>query len=140
MPVKSLNPYINLNGTAAEALAYYEKALGAKVQDRMTFAQLPPEMQNDPTMKDRIMHATFKIGDALMMISDTMPNAPVAAGGNVQIALHYTDPAEMVGPFEALAAGGKVTQPLIDTFWGAKFGMLMDRFGVEWMFNAELKK
>jgi uncharacterized glyoxalase superfamily protein PhnB len=60
--------------------------------------------------------------------------------GNVQIALDFTELAEMARAFQALASGGKVTLPIQDTFWGAEFGMLTDVYGVRWMFNCELKK
>ena len=74
------------------------------------------------------------------MLSDTMPDMPVTTKGNVQIALHFTDVTDMAKKFDALAAGGTVTMALQDTFWGARFGMLTDAFGVQWMFNCELKK
>jgi PhnB protein len=74
------------------------------------------------------------------MLSDTMPDAPTATEGNVTISLDFDGLGEMTGRFDALAAGGKITMPLNDTFWGAKFGMLTDAFGVRWMFNCELPK
>jgi PhnB protein len=77
------------------------------------------------------------------MVSDCIPGVgePLAPGNNVSVTLHYTDPAKMAAQFDALASsGGKVTMPLGDTFWDAKFGMLVDAFGVHWMFNHDKKQ
>lgn len=76
------------------------------------------------------------------MVSDTMRNAPVSSAGdaNVHITLDFDDPIDMARKFEGLAAGGKVTMPLQDTFWGAKFGMVTDAHGIRWMFNCQIKK
>jgi PhnB protein len=74
------------------------------------------------------------------MVSDEAPDRPVAAEGDVQIALDFTEPAEMARAFQAPASVGKVTLPIQDTFWHAKFGMLTHLHGVRWMFNCELKK
>ena len=63
---------------------------------------------------------------------------PVAS--NVDIALHFDDVSDEEATFKALSEGGQVTTELQDTFWGARFGTLTDRFGVRWMFNCELKK
>ena len=86
------------------------------------------------------MHAHLRIGEGEIMMSDSQPGMPVTTESNVQVALHFDDVADMSRKFEALAADGKVTMPLQDTFWGARFGMLTDAFGVRWMFNCELKK
>jgi PhnB protein len=72
------------------------------------------------------------------MLSDSVPGNGVKPGGNGQVSLQFTDPAEMARRFDALAAGGTITMPLQDTFWG-KFGMLTDAFGVDWMFNCEVR-
>jgi PhnB protein len=81
------------------------------------------------------------IGSGMVMISDSMPDQPVTAGTNQHVCLDFDDAAEMTKRFGALAeGGGKITMPLSDTFWGAKFGMLTDAFGVSWMFNCTIKK
>jgi PhnB protein len=139
MAIKSINPYINLDGTAQKAIELYQHALGAKVDQIMRFGD-GSGMDVAPEHKQRVMHAPLQIGAGLVMISDTMPGHPSPTQSNVQIALQFEDPAEMDKQFDALAAGGKVRMPLQDTFWGAKFGMLTDAFGIEWMFNCELKK
>ncbi len=140
MSIKALNPYLNFNGNGLEAIALYERALGAQVEGGvMKWGDLPG-MDSAPADKNRVMHAMLRIGEGVVMISDTRPQDPASAGNNVHVCLQFTDVADMTKKFEALAVGGKVTMPLADTFWGARFGMLVDAFGVGWMFNCELKK
>jgi PhnB protein len=138
MAIKSLNPYLNFNGTAAKAIAHYEKALGAKTTSVMRFSDAPGDFGAD--VKDRIMHAALEIDGAILMVSDSMPGQPVTAGDNVNITLNFEDTVEMARKFEALGAGGKVTQALQDTFWDARYGSLVDAFGIHWMFNCQIAK
>ena len=139
MAIKKLNPYLNFNGTAAKAIKLYETALGAKVENVMPWADMPGQPPN-PEAKDRIMHAVLRIGEGVVMVSDGPPGTPVTIGNNAHVTLNFDDAADMARRFDALAAGGKVTMPLQDTFWGAKFGMLTDAHGVSWMFNCETRK
>lgn len=136
MSVKSINPYLNFNGTAAKAIALYEKALGAKTSNLMRWGEMPGE-QCAPELADRVMHARLDIGGGVVLISDTQPSDPVPKEGNVQVAVHFTDPAGMDEQFAMLADGGSVVMPLSETFWARRFGMLKDRFGIFWMFNCD---
>lgn len=138
MSITQLNPYLNFNGTAGEAIRLYERALGAKVEASQRFGEAPG-MTVPEEHKHRIMHARLRIGAGIVMISDAPPNMPVATEGNVHICLDFDDVADATTRFNALAAGGKITMPLQDTFWGATFGMLTDAFGVRWMFNCTKK-
>lgn len=137
MSIKQLNPYLIFNGTAEQAIRSYESVLGAKTEGLMRFGDIPGNTPA-PENKDRIIHALLRIGTGVVMVSDTQPDSPVATEGNVHVSLDFDDVADMTKKFEALAVGGKVAMPLQDTFWGARFGMLTDAFGVRWMFNAEL--
>jgi PhnB protein len=141
MPINKLNPYLNFNGNAEQAIKLYETALGAKTEAIMRFGDVA-DIKAAPADKNRVMHALLHIGAGVVMISDTMPNAPASASenGNTHVALHFDDANEMARRFEALSAGGKITFPLHDTFWGAKFGMLRDAFGIQWMFNCDTKR
>jgi len=138
MSIRKLNPYLNFNGTAAKAIKLYEKALGAKAENVMPWG-MPGEAPT-PETKDRIMHAVLHIGDGMVMVSDSQPSVPVTPGTNMHVTLDFDDPTDMARKFEALSAGGKITMPLQDTFWGAKFGMLVDAHGVSWMFNCQTKQ
>jgi PhnB protein len=139
MPVRQLNPYLNFDGTAAKAIALYEKALGAKAENLQRFGDVPG-MDVKPQDKDRVMHAVLRIGAGTIMLSDSQPGRPVPTESNTWITLDYEDAAEMAKQFDALAAGGQVVMALQDTFWGAKFGMLTDAFKINWMFNCETRK
>jgi PhnB protein len=139
MPIKSLNPYLGLNGNAEEAIRHYEKTLGARIETMMRWGDVP-EMGVAPEHKSRIMHALLHLDDGVIMIADTPPHTPSPPESNVQVCLHFDDVADMARKFEALSTGGKVTMQLQDTFWGARFGMLTDAYGIRWMFNCELKK
>jgi len=137
MAIKMVNPYLFFNGTAVKALELYKNALGARAANVSTFGEAPG---TPPASANLIMHATLDIDGQTVMLSDSMPGQPFAAGGNVQVCLNLDDVGETQKKFDALAAGGTVTMPLQDTFWGARFGTLTDAFGVQWMFNCELKK
>ncbi len=138
MAIKQLNPYLNFSGTADKAIKLYESALGAKTESIQRFGDQPGGGPADT--KNRVMHALLRIGEAVVMISDTQPDMPLTQGNQVHITLDFDDLAEMARRFEALSAGGKVNMPLQDTFWGARFGMLTDAYGINWMFNSNLKK
>jgi PhnB protein len=139
MSIKSLSPYINLNGTADEAIQLYQSALGAKAETVLHYGEVPG-MNAPPDQKNLVMHAALSIGGGTLMLNDEAPNRPVPTEGNVQVSLDFTNPEEMAKAFHALAEGGKITLPVQDTFWGAKFGMLTDAYGVRWMFNCQTKK
>ena len=139
MAIKQLNPYLNFNGTADKAIKHYERALDAKVESAQRFGEVP-DMKVAPEHKNRVMHAVLRIGNGVIMLSDTMPDQSVQPGGSASVVLDFDDPNELTRRFDALAAGGKVTMPVNDTFWGAKFGMLTDAYGVQWMFNCTLRK
>jgi PhnB protein len=139
MSIKKLNPFLAFDGTADKAIALYERTLGAKTETVTRMGDIPGN-KPAPENKNRIMHALLRVGEGELMVMDNQPGVPLAIGTNVHMSLDFDDVADMAAKFDALAAGGKVTMPLQDTFWGAKFGMLDDAFGVRWMFNCQLKK
>lgn len=140
MGIRQVNPYLNYNGDAAKAVELYQSALGATVVNISRFGDVPNEKVT-PENKDRVMHAVLRLGDGgTIMLSDLMPGMPHVPGTNAYVCLDFDDAADMSKKFDALAVGGKVQMPLADTFWGAKFGILVDAHGVQWMFNCETKK
>lgn len=134
----TLTPYINFNGNAKEALDFYAKALDGKVTQSQTFGDA--NMAKDDTMKDKILHAVFEAGALKFMVSDCPPGVSVKEGDVISLSLNFTDPETIETTFTALAEGGKITMPMQDTFWGARFGMTKDKFGVHWMFNHDKKQ
>ncbi len=135
MTIKNLNPYLNFDGTATQAIALYERVFGVAAQEVSRFADIPGNTPA-PENADRIIHARIPLGTNLLMISDTQPGLPFTTEGNVHVAIEFDDAKDLAARFEALAQGGTVTMPVADTFWGASFGMLTDAYGVRWMFNG----
>ena len=132
----TITPYIMFNGTCEEALNFYAKALGGEIKDLNRFEGSPAEgMSAD---KNKVMHAHFAAKGVFFMASDG--NESAAAGGMVHLSLNFEQAGEIDTVFTALSEGATVTMPLQDTFWGARFGMLQDRFGVNWMFNYDQPK
>lgn len=136
--MEQITPYLNFNGNAKEALDFYAKAFNGEIVQSSTFGE--SNMAQDESMKDKILHAIFRAGDLTFMVSDCPPGVSVSSGDQVSLALNFTDVDSIERTFAALAEGGKITMPLQDTFWGARFGMTQDKFGVHWMFNHDYKK
>lgn len=137
MTIHKATPYLFFDGTAEAAVRLYEKALGAKTEALQRYADVPGgAAPSAPEDKGRVMHALLRVGGAELMVSDMPHGRPSPVGSNVQVCLDYDDVAEMTRAFDALAATGKVIMGLHDTFWGAKFGALVDAFGIPWMFNC----
>jgi PhnB protein len=124
--------YLMFNGRTEEALEFYKKAVGAKVEMVMRFKDAP-EGQCAPGSENNIMHSSFKIGDTVLMASDGMCSGENAEFKGISLTLNPKTEAECERLFNALAEGGKVFQPLIKTFFSPKFGVVTDKFGVNWM-------
>lgn len=128
-----LVPYLFLYGRAAEALEFYKGVFGGsyemmRVSDSPVAAQMPPEAANS------VMHASFTGDGVAFMVSDGREVKTVDPdAGNISLALQYDDGARGERIFNALSEGGKVSQPIDKAFWGGRFGMLVDKFGTEWM-------
>lgn len=130
--MKSINPYLNFDGNTRDAMEFYAGVLGGELDIR-SFGDAG--MADKPELKDRTMHALLTTGDMTIMASDTMPGMDFVEGNNVWININCESDEEIERFFDALGAGGAVIMPLADQFWGAKFGMLKDRYGMHWMFN-----
>lgn len=138
MAIQTATPYFILNGKAEQAIALYERALGAKTEMLQRFGDM--DQSCPAAMKDQVMHAALRVGNALLMMSDGGPgHETLGDNGKVSVALDIDDADEGRRIFEALAASGTVVQPLIDAPWGALFGVVHDEFGISWMFNCASK-
>jgi PhnB protein len=136
--MKGFNPYLSFDGNCREALEYYKQCFNGEIVSMQTFGDSPMPAEGD--LKNRIMHSIFKAGSIYFMASDSAPGQPVKSGNNVTLNIDFEDPVMQEKVFSKLAAGGRINMPLQETFWGAKFGMLTDKFGINWMVNCELKK
>ena len=128
--------YLFFNGRCEEAIEFYKKTLGAKVEMMMRFKEAPGDHKPAPGTEDKIMHSSIRIGDTAVMASDGMAQGKPEFKG-FSLTLNAKDVPEAERLFEALSAGGQVHQPLTQTFFSPKFGMLADKFGVGWMVMVE---
>jgi len=134
-----MNPYLVMDGNAKEAIQFYEKALDAQVVMVQTFGEMPanPDFPLPDSARDRISHALLKVGETDLMFSDTFPGQPVQSSNQVQICI-MTDQAEQAKRiYEALREGGQVVMPLQETFWSPAYGIVADKFGVNWNISTE---
>lgn len=131
-----VQPYIFFDGRCEEALEFYKKALGAKVDMLMRFKEAPDQATVAPESKDKVMHAAVHIGDTQILMSDgRCQGKPSFQGFSLTIAAPDNTEGERL--FKALADGGEVRMPMGETFFASRFGMLADKFGVGWMVIVE---
>ncbi len=136
--MQAITPYLMFNGNAAEAMLFYAKALEGKIVHSQTYGESGMPVSDEA--KDRIMHALFEADKLQFMISDCQPGKEVKSGSQISLSLNFDDIESINKTFDSLSVDGEVTMELQDTFWGARFGMLDDKFGVSWMFNFDYPK
>ena len=129
--MQALTPYLAFNGTCREAMEFYKSILGGNLE-MMTFENSPPEMP--VADKTKIMHATLTVDSLVLMASDS-PSHPIEMGNSVSLSFNCNTLEEINSLYARFAVGGKETMPLQDTFWGARFGILTDKFGIHWMLS-----
>ena len=134
-----LEPYLFFDGDCEEALAFYKGVFGGEITSLNRFEGSPLAAQLPPEYKKKVMHAAFKAAALRFMASDGMPGTARPEGSRIALSLGTRDAGVADEVFQKLAEGGAVTMPFQDTFWGAKFGMVIDKFGIEWMLNCEKK-
>jgi PhnB protein len=134
--VKSIQPYLTFDGNAREAMTFYQRCLGGELMVQ-TFGE--SDMPVPPGSEGRVVHARVTLPHTTLMASDTLVGMPFTAGNNFSVSIDCESMAEIQKLFAAFSQGGNITMPLQDTFWNAHFGMITDRFGINWMFNFELK-
>ncbi len=138
----TVNVYLTFEGQCGDAFDFYKGAFGGEFSYRSTFGEMPPQggQPLPDELKDRIMHVSLPISsETILMGSDTMPgmSPPITMGNNFSVSVSPSSKEEADRLFAALGAGGTVTMPMQDQFWGAYFGMVTDKFGINWMFNYE---
>ena len=130
-------PYLNFDGNCAEAFRFYERVLGGRIEELMTHADSPIANEVPAEWGPRIMHARLAVGDQVLLASDAMPGHYATPRG-VYVTLRVDTVEEADRIFAALSDAGRVTMPIGQTFWSARFGMCADRFGIGWMVNCSL--
>jgi PhnB protein len=133
-----LQPYLFFEGRCEEAIEFYRRALGAEALFSMRFKESPEPPQPGclaPGAENKIMHATLRIGQNTIMMSDGRCSGKPAFQG-FQLSLTVKTEAEADRLFAALADGGQVQMPLAMTFFSPRFGTVADRFGVSWIVHV----
>lgn len=128
-----INAYLNFNGDTREAMQFYKDCFGGelvmqKIAESPMAAQMPGEMMN------RILHSSLTNGSIILMASDCMGKS-VTAGNHISLCINCGSEEEISSFFASLADGGKINEPLQQSFWGATFGNLTDKFGINWILN-----
>lgn len=135
-----IEPYLFFDGNCETALEFYQQCLGGKIVALHRYEGSPMEAQLPPEWKHKIMHATLEADGQRVMASDRMPGQPFAGYAGFSMSVNIPrDPARGEAVFQALSKGGLVTMPFAETFWGAHFGMLVDKFGLTWMVNCDMQ-
>jgi PhnB protein len=133
------NTYLNFNGNCEEAFTFYKSVFGGEFTYLGRFSEMPPSDDYKLSVEDskKLMHVSLPIGASILMGSDIigeqMKDFVVGSNFSISVNTDSKDEAELM--FNALAQNGIVTMPLANTFWGDYFGMLTDKFGVNWMIS-----
>jgi PhnB protein len=130
-----LNPHLTFNGQCEEAFKFYQQCLGGNIQTMMTYGDSPMADQVPSEWRDKIIHATLIVGETALMGGDA-PRDRYEEPRGFSVTIQINDPAEAERIFRALSENGTVTLQLQQTFWAARFGMVVDRFGIPWMVNC----
>jgi PhnB protein len=130
-----VNPYLHYDGNCEEALNFYVRAIGAKIDVIMHVEGSPAAEHMPPEMAKKVLHGQFSIDGEVVMASDAPPEYVVKPQG-FSVCLQAEDPAEGEKTFKALAEGGTIRMPFGATFWSKGFGMCTDKFGIPWMVNC----
>ena len=135
-----MNPYLSFpNGDCADAFAHYQKVFGAECLFSHTWAESPMADQAPGGDGGRIMHATLRFPDGSLLMGADCPPEYATPFGGFSLSINAKDVAEAERLFSGISEGGKVTMPLEKTFWAERFGMCVDKFGVSWMVNCEMR-
>ncbi len=131
-PVQAIQPYLFFEGRCEEAIEFYRIALGAEVTMLMHYKDSPDASMCAPGTENKVMHASFRIGDTTLMASDGRCEGKPSFQG-FSLSLTVSNEVEAERLFASIADGGQVQMPLTKTFFSPRFGMVADRFGVLWM-------
>jgi PhnB protein len=130
-----LSSYLNFNGQCEDAFKFYERCLGGKIEAMMTHEGTPTADHVPADWRKKILHARLTVGEQALMGSDSPPDRYEKPQG-FSVSIDVKTPADAERVFNALAEKGTVRMQLQQTFWAARFGMLVDRFGTPWMINC----
>ena len=133
-----ISPYLDFDGQCEAAFKFYQQCLGGTDLSIHKYAGSPMANQVPPEWQDKVMHATLVIGKTAIMGSDHPPSSKAEAPKGFSLSIAVDKPEDADRVFSALAKGGTIQLPIQQTFWSARFGMLVDQFGIPWMVNCQV--
>ncbi|HEY5391211.1 MAG TPA: VOC family protein [Hanamia sp.] len=136
--MKTLSAYITFSGNCREAMTFYKKCLGGELTFQ-TIGESPLSEKMPKKIRECILHSTLTNDRLLLMGSDMVSEIGLIKGNAVSLTLNCDSEKEIRSCYKKLSAGGQATHPLKDTFWGALFGGLTDKYGNNWILNFQLK-
>ncbi|MEO6404844.1 MAG: VOC family protein [Ferruginibacter sp.] len=138
----TINPYLNFPGNTEEAFNFYKSVFGGEFLMVQRFKDTPEASRVPDSEKEMLMHIALPVGNNVLMATDALESMghKITAGSNFSLSIDADSEAEADKLFNGLSEGGQVTVPLAKAFWGAYFGMLTDKFGIQWMVNYDYKK
>lgn len=131
-----INSYLTFNGNCREAMNFYASCLGGEL-NMQTIGESPLSGKMPAQMKDCILHATLTNGSMVLMGSDMVGEKGLQKGNHVSMAINCCSEEEIKNLYEKLSAGGQKEHALEETFWGATFGDLTDKYGKHWLLNFD---
>jgi PhnB protein len=139
----TINPYLNFNGNTEEAFNFYKSVFGGEFMALMRWKDAPEADKIPASDREKIMHVSLPIGQGnVLMATDTCKSMgqTLTVGNNFYVCIAAESKGEAERLFNGLSEGGKVQMPLQDMFWGAYFGMLTDKFGIQWMVSYDYNR
>lgn len=136
--MNKVSPYISFNGNCKEAMKFYKQCFGG-VLFLQTVGEAPHSAKMPVRMKQAVLHATLSNGDFMLTGSDMVRDEELIKSNSVSVLIDCDSEMESRKIYEKLAKGGKRTQPLQVTFWGALFGTITDKYGIQWLINYSNK-
>jgi PhnB protein len=134
LKMTQINSYLTFSGNCRKAMEFYKVCLGGELTFQ-TIGESPMADKMSAKMKDCILHSRLQKGTLIIMGTDCVPESGLIKGNSVSLELDCSSEDEIKKYYKKLSAGGKAGHPLEDTFWGALFGTLTDRFGIHWLLN-----
>ena len=139
----TLNPYLNFKGNTEEAFNFYKSVFGGEFKELQRFKDTPEAGRVPENEKDKLMHISLPIGPGnILMATDALESMghKLTVGNNFYLSLSADSESEADKLFNGLSSDGKATMPLQKTFWGSYFGMVTDKFGINWMVSYDYKQ
>ena len=133
----TVNVYLTFNGNCREAVDFYAQVFGTEKPQIMTFGESPsdPNYPLPEDAKDLVMHTRLTISESVVMFSDTFPGTPFATGNNISLAIVSGNVDDLTSYFNQLKEGGTVNMEFQETFWSKCYGMVTDKYGIQWQLS-----